>query len=55
MKSLLLKGIRSVLVGKKILDFDLSKFQICFVVCRKKWFLEIKKFRSVFFTQTKVF
>ena len=22
--------------------FDLSKFQIYFVVCRKKWFLEIK-------------
>ena len=36
MKSLLLfKKFRSVLVGKKI-DFDLSKYQICFVLCKKK-------------------
>ena len=38
MKSLLLKRIRSVLVGKKKLDFDLSKYQICFVVCKKNGF-----------------
>ena len=24
------------------MDFDLSKYQICFVVFRKKWFLEIQ-------------
>ena len=27
---------------KKKIDFDLSKYQIFCVVCRKKWFLEIK-------------
>ena len=42
MKSLLLfKKFKSVLLIKKI-DFDLSKYQICFVVFRKKWILEIK-------------
>ena len=46
MKSLLLfKKFKSVLVGKKI-DFDLSKYYICFVLLKikkkKKWFLEIK-------------
>ena len=39
--SFVLKKFRSVLIGKKI-DFDWSKYQIYFVVCRKKWFLEIK-------------
>ena len=42
MKSLLLfKKFKSVLLIKKI-DFDLSKYHICFVVFRKKWILEIK-------------
>ena len=36
-----IKKYKFVLTGKKI-DFDLSKYQICFVVYRKKWFLEIK-------------
>ena len=44
MKSLLLfKKFRSVLISKKKKnDFDLSKYQICFVGCRKMWFLEIE-------------
>ena len=37
-----LKRIRFVLIGKKKFDFDLSKCQICFMVCEEKWFLEIK-------------
>ena len=45
MKSLLLfKKFRPVLISKKKKnDFDLSKYQICFVGCRKRWFLEIEK------------
>ena len=46
MKSLLLKIIKSVLIGKKKKkkkDFDLSKYQIYFVVCGENWFLKIKK------------
>ena len=39
--SFVFKKFRSILVGKKN-DFNLLKYQICFVVCRKKWFLEIK-------------
>ena len=44
MKSLLLfkKKFRSVLIGEKKKDFNMSKYQICFVGCRKMWFLEIK-------------
>ena len=44
MKSLLLfKKFRSVLISKKKKnDFDLSKYQICFVGCRKMWLLEIE-------------
>ena len=38
------------MIGKKKIDFDLSKYQICFVVCEEKSFLEIKKFRFVFLT-----
>ena len=42
MKSLLLfKKFRSVLMVKKI-DFDLSKYKISFVGCRKRWFLDIE-------------
>ena len=43
------KKIRSILIGKKI-DFDLSKYQICFVGCKKKkkWFL-MKKIQIFFY------
>ena len=30
-----LKKFRYVLIGKKKIDFDLSKYQIYFVVCKK--------------------
>ena len=39
--SFVLKNSDLFWLVKKI-DFDLSKYQICFVVCRKKWFLDIK-------------
>ena len=42
MKSLILKRTSSVLVGKKELILICQKNQIYFIVCRKKWFLEIK-------------
>ena len=35
--SFVLKKFRSILVNKKM-DFDLSKYQICFVVFRKSGF-----------------
>ena len=42
MKSLLLlKKIRSIFIIKKN-DFDLSKYQICFVGCKKKGFVMTK-------------
>ena len=42
MKSLILKRTSSVLVGKKELILICQKNQIYFIVCRKKWFLDIK-------------
>ena len=56
MKSLLLfKKFRSVLVGKKKIDFDLSKYQICFVVCRKKVFFGDKNSDLCLFHKIKFF
>ena len=44
MKSLLFvkKKIRYVFIVKKTKDFDWSKYQICFVVCKKKRFYDDK-------------
>ena len=50
MKSLILKRTRFVLVGKKELNLICQKYQICFVVCRKKVVFGDKKFRYVFIT-----
>ena len=37
----------------KKIDFDLSKYQIFCVVCRKKWFLEIKIQICVYYVMKK--
>ena len=43
------------MVGKKKIDFDLSKYQICFVVCRKKVFFGDKNSDLCLFHKIKFF